>query len=136
MRENGTLVSIDRSPVTYDEISSSRIRWGFNVSGRIKDDDSSVPVPHGPFSYGWRFRPGAQYRTWFRRAVSEPEPRVIPDPEEVVRKMDAAREAAPVSTDMELLIRMMSSGQNPVEFMQQHNAQQEQAHQEAEKQSG
>ena len=36
------------------------------LKGRIKDDDSSVPVPHGPFSYGWRFRPGAQYRTWFR----------------------------------------------------------------------
>ncbi|MCB2080262.1 MAG: TonB-dependent receptor [Novosphingobium sp.] len=42
VRENGTLVSIDRSPVTYDEISSSRIRWGFNVSGRIKDDDAEA----------------------------------------------------------------------------------------------
>ena len=32
---NGQLVSIDRRPVTFDTIRSSRLRWGFNLSGRI-----------------------------------------------------------------------------------------------------
>jgi hypothetical protein len=32
---DGTLVSIDRRAVTYDGISSSRIRWGFNLSGSL-----------------------------------------------------------------------------------------------------
>lgn len=33
--ESGRLVSIDRRPVTFDEIESSRLRWGFNISGGI-----------------------------------------------------------------------------------------------------
>lgn len=33
--EIGRLVSIDRRPVTFDEIESSRLRWGFNVSGAV-----------------------------------------------------------------------------------------------------
>lgn len=34
---SGRLVSIDRRPVTFDEIESSRLRWGLNISGRIED---------------------------------------------------------------------------------------------------
>lgn len=34
----GNLVSLDRRAVTYDEISSSSIRWGFNIGGRIGKD--------------------------------------------------------------------------------------------------
>ena len=49
------------------------------LKARLKPDDSSVPVRDGDFEYHWQFAPGAQYRTWFRRAVSEPEPRVILD---------------------------------------------------------
>ncbi|MCC6829347.1 MAG: TonB-dependent receptor [Novosphingobium sp.] len=29
----GRLVSIDRRPVTFDQVKSSRLRWGFNISG-------------------------------------------------------------------------------------------------------
>ncbi len=36
------------------------------LKGRIKDDDSSVPVPDGDYLYHWAFSPGAQYRTWYR----------------------------------------------------------------------
>jgi oligopeptidase B len=31
------------------------------MRGRIKEDDSSVPVPHGPFAYATRYLEGAQY---------------------------------------------------------------------------
>jgi hypothetical protein len=31
----GLLTSIDRRPVTFDEIASSRMRWGFNFGGRL-----------------------------------------------------------------------------------------------------
>ena len=37
------------------------------MKGRIKEDDSSVPIRDGDFLYWWAFRPGAQYRTWYRR---------------------------------------------------------------------
>ena len=36
------------------------------LKGRIKDDEASVPAPHGPWLYGWRFQAGAQYRSWYR----------------------------------------------------------------------
>ena len=39
------------------------------MKGRIKEDDSSVPVRDGEFLYWWAFRPGAQYRTWYRKPV-------------------------------------------------------------------
>ena len=35
----GRLVAIDRRAVTYDEIASSRMRWGFNVSGSLGEDE-------------------------------------------------------------------------------------------------
>jgi oligopeptidase B len=37
------------------------------LKGRVKQDDASVPVPDGAFEYWWQFKPGDQYRTWFRR---------------------------------------------------------------------
>jgi oligopeptidase B len=40
------------------------------MRGRIKEDDSSVPVKDGAFEYWWAFKPGAQYRTWYRRPVT------------------------------------------------------------------
>jgi oligopeptidase B len=39
------------------------------MKGRIKEDESSVPVRDGAFLYWWAFRPGAQYRCWYRRPV-------------------------------------------------------------------
>ncbi|HLL31802.1 MAG TPA: S9 family peptidase, partial [Allosphingosinicella sp.] len=40
------------------------------MKGRIKEDESSVPVRDGDWVYWWAFKPGAQYRTWYRRAVA------------------------------------------------------------------
>jgi oligopeptidase B len=40
------------------------------MKGRIKEDDSSVPIRDGDFLYWWAFKPGAQYRTWYRKPVS------------------------------------------------------------------
>jgi len=37
------------------------------MKGRIKEDDSSVPIKDGEYLYWWAFKPGAQYRTWYRR---------------------------------------------------------------------
>lgn len=37
------------------------------MKGRIKEDDSSVPVRDGDYFYWWAFVPGAQYRRWFRK---------------------------------------------------------------------
>jgi iron complex outermembrane receptor protein len=31
----GRLIEIDRRPVTFDKVKNSRLRWGFNISGRI-----------------------------------------------------------------------------------------------------
>ena len=40
------------------------------MKGRIKEDESSVPLRDGDFLYWWAFRPGAQYRTWYRKRAS------------------------------------------------------------------
>jgi len=37
----GQLIAIDRRAVTFDEIASSRMRWGFNFGGRLGADASS-----------------------------------------------------------------------------------------------
>src|SRR3982750_3911719 len=49
------------------------------MKGRIKEDDSSVPVRDGEFLYWWAFTPGAQYRSWYRRRVDGGEDQVIFD---------------------------------------------------------
>ena len=40
------------------------------MKGRIKEDDSSVPIRDGDWLYWWAFRPGAEYRTWYRKPVA------------------------------------------------------------------
>ncbi|WP_310468024.1 S9 family peptidase [Sphingomonas sp.] len=40
------------------------------MKGRIKEDDSSVPVRDGDFLYWWAFTAGEQYKAWFRRPVA------------------------------------------------------------------
>ncbi|HVM38187.1 MAG TPA: S9 family peptidase [Sphingomicrobium sp.] len=37
------------------------------MKGRIKEDESSVPIRDRDWLRWWAFRPGAQYRTWYRR---------------------------------------------------------------------
>ncbi|HVU31076.1 MAG TPA: S9 family peptidase [Sphingomicrobium sp.] len=49
------------------------------MKGRIKEDDSSVPIPDGDYLYWWAFRPGAQYRSWYRKAASGGEDELIFD---------------------------------------------------------
>jgi oligopeptidase B len=49
------------------------------MKGRIKEDDSSVPMRDGDYEYWWAFTPGAQYRTWYRRPVAGAEDQVIFD---------------------------------------------------------
>ncbi|HWH18790.1 MAG TPA: S9 family peptidase [Allosphingosinicella sp.] len=40
------------------------------MKGRIKEDESSVPFREGEWLYWWAFKPGAQYRTWYRKPVA------------------------------------------------------------------
>ena len=40
------------------------------MKGRIKEDDSSVPIRDGYYLYWWAFKPGEQYRSWYRTPVS------------------------------------------------------------------
>ena len=49
------------------------------MRGRIPEDDSSVPVRDGAFMYWWAFRPGAQYRSWYRRPVAGGDEQLIFD---------------------------------------------------------
>jgi oligopeptidase B len=37
------------------------------MKGRVKEDESSVPLRDGAYLYWWAFKPGAQYRTWYRK---------------------------------------------------------------------
>jgi oligopeptidase B len=49
------------------------------MKGRIKEDDSSVPLRDGEFLYWWAFKPGAQYRTWYRKPFTGGEDEVLFD---------------------------------------------------------
>ena len=40
------------------------------MKGRIKEDDSSVPIRDGDWLYWWAFEPGAQYRNWYRKPAA------------------------------------------------------------------
>jgi oligopeptidase B len=39
------------------------------MKGRIKEDESAVPWRDGDWLYWWAFKPGAQYRSWYRKPV-------------------------------------------------------------------
>nr|WP_106640719.1 S9 family peptidase [Allosphingosinicella vermicomposti] len=49
------------------------------MKGRVKEDDSSVPQKDGDWLYWWAYRPGAQYRTWYRRPVAGGAEQVVLD---------------------------------------------------------
>jgi oligopeptidase B len=42
------------------------------LEGREPQDDAGVPWREGDFWYQWRYRHGAQYRTWLRAPVTDP----------------------------------------------------------------
>ena len=74
------------------------------MKGRIKEDDSSVPLRDGDFFYWWAFRPGTQYRTWYRKPVHGGEDQVIFDePVEAEDKDYFRLGAIDVSPDGKLL---------------------------------
>ncbi|WP_340317084.1 S9 family peptidase [Rhizorhabdus argentea] len=37
------------------------------MKGRLKEDDASVPQKDGDWLYWWAFKPGGQYRIWYRK---------------------------------------------------------------------
>jgi len=45
---SGRLIAIDRRAVTFDEIASSRMRWGFNFGGRLGGDPQAGGRGGGP----------------------------------------------------------------------------------------
>ncbi len=50
------------------------------MKGRIKEDDSSVPIRDGDYLYWWAFKPGgAQYRTWYRKPIRGGDDEIIFD---------------------------------------------------------
>ncbi len=49
------------------------------MKGRIKEDESSVPIRDGDWLYWWAFKPGAQYRTWYRRKFAGGDDQIIYD---------------------------------------------------------
>ncbi|MFP5330262.1 MAG: S9 family peptidase, partial [Alphaproteobacteria bacterium] len=49
------------------------------MKGRIKEDESSVPIRDGDWLYWWAFKPGAQYRSWYRKPVAGGEDELIYD---------------------------------------------------------
>jgi oligopeptidase B len=73
------------------------------MKGRIKEDESSVPVKDGDWLYWWAFKPGAQYRTWYRKAVRGGADQVILDePAEAAGKEYFRLGAMEVSPDGKL----------------------------------
>src|SRR6187551_1308853 len=49
------------------------------MKGRIKEDESSVPIRDGDWLYWWAFKPGAQYRTWYRKPIGGGEDQITFD---------------------------------------------------------
>src|SRR3954469_15426241 len=49
------------------------------MKGRIKEDESSVPIREDEWLYWWAYRPGAQYRTWYRRPAGGGAEQVVLD---------------------------------------------------------
>ena len=47
------------------------------MKGRVKEDESSVPIRDGDWLYWWAFKPGAQYRTWYRKPAAGGEDQAI-----------------------------------------------------------
>jgi oligopeptidase B len=49
------------------------------MKDRVKEDESSVPIRDGTWLYWWAFRPGTEYRTWYRKPVDGGEDQVLLD---------------------------------------------------------
>ncbi len=70
------------------------------MKGRIKEDESSVPIRDGDWLYWWAFRPGAQYRSWYRRKFAGgPDEMLFDEPAEAEGKEYFRLGALEVSPD-------------------------------------
>lgn len=49
------------------------------MKARLKEDDASVPQKDGDWLYWWAFRPGGQYRVWYRKPVAGGEEQILLD---------------------------------------------------------
>ncbi len=58
------------------------------MRGRIKEDDSGVPTPDGPFSYLWKFRQGGQHQQIGRTPRDGGEMQTILDGDALARTSD------------------------------------------------
>ena len=72
------------------------------MKGRIKEDESSVPVRDGDWLYWWAFKPGAQYRSWYRRLAGGPDEMLFDEPAEAEGKEYFRLGALEVSPDGKL----------------------------------
>ena len=73
------------------------------MKGRIKEDESSVPIRDGEWLYWWAFTPGAQYRSWYRRKFAGgPDETLFDEPAEAEGKDYFRLGALEVSPDGKL----------------------------------
>ena len=73
------------------------------MKGRIKEDESSVPIRDGDWHYWWAFSPGAQYRSWYRRKFAGgPDETLFDEPAEAAGKDYFRLGALEVSPDGKL----------------------------------
>lgn len=80
------------------------------MKARLKEDESSVPIRDGDWLYWWKFNPGAQYRSWYRRPVAGGEDQLIFDePTEAEGKDYFRLGALEVSPDGKLLATMVDA---------------------------
>ncbi|MFL6733179.1 MAG: S9 family peptidase [Sphingomicrobium sp.] len=78
------------------------------MKGRIKEDDSSVPMRDGDYLYWWAFKPGSQYRTWFRKLVAGgPDEVLFDEPAEAEGKEYFRLGAMEVSPDGKLMASLV-----------------------------
>src|SRR3954471_10304000 len=78
------------------------------MKGRVKEDESSVPIRDGEWLYWWAFKAGAQYRTWYRKPVAGGEDQIIFDePVEAEGKDYFRLGALEVSPDGRLLATLV-----------------------------
>jgi oligopeptidase B len=49
------------------------------MKGRIKEDEASVPLRDGDWLYWWAYRPGEQYRAWYRRPAAGGDEQIVFD---------------------------------------------------------
>jgi oligopeptidase B len=61
------------------------------LKGRQKEDDRSVPVKDGDWLFWWAFKPGAQYRQWYRKPVAGGPDQLIFDEVEEAKGKDYFR---------------------------------------------